>query len=143
MGRQAVSLPPHVFWRIPSGGQDHRCDWLPRSCAVRGTRRTRAARGTGARNAAPVRGAGDPRGMKVLALCGSLRRVSMNGRLLRAAARLAPEGMQLRVFDGLGLLPLFNPDLDGADAQVPAPVARLREAIDANEAMLIASPEYA
>ena len=41
--------------------------------------------------------------MKVLAFCGSLRRVSMNAALLRVTARLAPAGMAIELFDGLGV----------------------------------------
>lgn len=78
--------------------------------------------------------------MNVLALCGSLRAASINAALLRAAARLAPEGMAIAVFDGLGSLPLFNPDLE---PDVPAPVRALHAAVAAADALLIASPEYA
>jgi NAD(P)H-dependent FMN reductase len=76
----------------------------------------------------------------ITALCGSLRAASMNAALLRAAGRLAPPGIQVRVFGGLGLLPLFNPDLE---AHAPVPVLALREAIVSCDAILIASPEYA
>ncbi len=75
----------------------------------------------------------------ILAFCGSLRRVSMNAALLRATARVAPPGITVESFP-LGTLPLFNPDLE---AQLPAPVARLHEAVERNAALLIASPEYA
>ncbi len=78
--------------------------------------------------------------MKVLGICGSLRAASLNSALLRTAARLAPPGMQVSLLPGLGALPLFNPDLE---AQVPAAVAALRRAVDAADALLIASPEYA
>jgi NAD(P)H-dependent FMN reductase len=78
--------------------------------------------------------------MKVLGLGGSLRAASLNAALLRTAAHIAPAGMQLRVFAGLGALPLFNPDLE---THVPAAVAELRRAVDAADALLIASPEYA
>lgn len=78
--------------------------------------------------------------MKVLALCGSLRAASINAALLRAAARLAPAGMAIEIFDGIGALPLFNPDLDAAP---PPSVDRLRQAVDGADALLIASPEYA
>ena len=78
--------------------------------------------------------------MKVLALCGSLRRVSMNAALLRATARLAPAGMSVIVFDGLVDLPLFNPDLE---ADLPAAARSLHSAISGCDAVLIASPEYA
>lgn len=76
---------------------------------------------------------------RILAFCGSLRRVSMNAALLRATARVAPPGMAVEGF-ALGTLPLFNPDLE---AQLPAPVARMHEAVSACDALLIASPEYA
>jgi len=78
--------------------------------------------------------------MKILALCGSLRRASMNAALLRATARLAPPDMAVEIFDGLGALPIFNPDLE---ADMPPAVRRLHHAIDAGDALLIASPEYA
>ena len=77
---------------------------------------------------------------KILALCGSLRAVSMNAALLRATARLAPAGVAVELFDGLGDLPLFNPDLE---ANLPASVVRLHDAVATCDAMLIASPEYA
>lgn len=78
--------------------------------------------------------------MNILALCGSLRAASLNAALLRTAARLAPPGTRVGVFDGMGALPLFNPDLD---AQAPPTVQRLRDAVAAADALLIASPEYA
>jgi len=78
--------------------------------------------------------------MRFLAFCGSLRRVSMNAALLRATVRLAPPGVVIDLFDGLGMLPLFNPELEAA---MPAVVARMHRAIDGCDALLIASPEYA
>lgn len=78
--------------------------------------------------------------MKVIALSGSLRATSINSALLRAAARLAPQGMQIEVFRGVGDLPLFNIDLE---ASVPPSVATLRVAVGGADALLIASPEYA
>ncbi|MEJ6005129.1 NADPH-dependent FMN reductase [Paucibacter sp. AS339] len=77
---------------------------------------------------------------QVLTLAGSLRAASMNRAMLDMAAACAPPGLHLESFDGLGDLPLFNPDLE---ANEPAAVARLREAIAAADAVLIASPEYA
>jgi len=41
----------------------------------------------------------------------SLRTVSLNSASLRATARLAPAGIQVELFEGIGLLPLFNPEL--------------------------------
>jgi chromate reductase len=46
--------------------------------------------------------------MRVLAISGSLRADSHNTALLRAAAELAPDGVQVELHDGLDLLPAFN-----------------------------------
>lgn len=78
--------------------------------------------------------------MKILALSGSLRAASLNSLLLRATARLAPAGVEVVLYSGLGRLPLFNPDIEASD---PPPVADLRQRIIAADALLIASPEYA
>jgi len=78
--------------------------------------------------------------MKILAISGSLRVASLNSTLLRAAARLAPAGINVVVYRGLGDLPLFNPDIEADD---PPPVAELRTQILSADALLIASPEYA
>ena len=78
---------------------------------------------------------------RVLCLSGSLRRVSSNTAALEAAQQLAPPTLELVLYDGLGTLPLFNPD-DEADA-VPTPVRSLREAVGRADALLVACPEYA
>ncbi|WP_394788890.1 NADPH-dependent FMN reductase [Rhodoferax sp.] len=78
--------------------------------------------------------------MHILALSGSLRAASINSALLRAAARLAGPDVQVHVSDCPGRLPLFNPDLD--PAQQPA-VCALYAEVQAADALLIASPEYA
>ena len=64
----------------------------------------------------------------------------MNSALLRAVARLAPTDIRVQLYDGLGRLPLFDPDIEHTD---PAPVAELRAQIIATDGVLIASPEYA
>ena len=73
----------------------------------------------------------------ILAIAGSLRAASLNTALLRAIARLAPAPFDIRIYQGLGDLPLFNPDLD-ADS-LPA-VTGLRDAILAADVLLLASP---
>jgi chromate reductase, NAD(P)H dehydrogenase (quinone) len=78
--------------------------------------------------------------MHILALSGSLRQASINSALLRAAVRFAPSGASVTVFNGLGRLPLFNPDLEGRPART---VIRFRARVAAADALLIASPEYA
>jgi len=78
--------------------------------------------------------------MRVLGISGSLRAASINSTLLRASARLAPPGVVLQIFNGVGELPLFNPDLE---AQMPPQVIALHSAVAAADALLVASPEYA
>lgn len=79
--------------------------------------------------------------MKVLAIPGSLRATSSNAALLRAARSVAPAGTKVTLYDGLGELPHFSPDLD-VDP-VPAAVASLRNQVGAVDALAISSPEYA
>jgi len=79
--------------------------------------------------------------MRVLAIAGSLRATSSNAALLRAASRVAPAGTELTLYDGLGGLPHFSPDLDVEP--IPEPVAALRAQIGAVDALAISSPEYA
>jgi chromate reductase, NAD(P)H dehydrogenase (quinone) len=76
----------------------------------------------------------------LLALSGSLRAASTNTALLRAAAARAPAGLRLEIYDGMGGLPLFNPDILEIP---PAPVASLMARVDAADGLLIACPEYA
>jgi len=78
--------------------------------------------------------------MKVLAVSGSLRAGSYNTALLREAARLAPAGVEVELWEGLGDLPIYDQDLD-AD-HVAASVRRLREDWGAADAILFATPEY-
>src|SRR5688572_24611826 len=81
--------------------------------------------------------------MKVLAISGSLRRESSNMALLRAAANVAPAGMEFLFYDGLGTLPHFNPDVDGETDVPPESVREWRAAVAAADAVVICSPEYA
>lgn len=78
--------------------------------------------------------------LRVLALSGSLRRTSLNSAMLDMAGTCAPAGMRVDRFQTMHELPLFNPDLEHLE---PGPVAVLRMAIQAVDAVLIASPEYA
>jgi NAD(P)H-dependent FMN reductase len=82
---------------------------------------------------------------RVLAISGSLRSVSSNGSILYAAMQVAPPGIVIAPYDGLARLPHFNPDLDRAldDPLLPDPVRALRAAVDAADALVISSPEYA
>jgi NAD(P)H-dependent FMN reductase len=77
----------------------------------------------------------------ILAISGSLRAVSTNTALLQAAVHLAPPGMTIELYDGIGDLPHFNPDFDVAPW--PQSVVAWREAIRRADGLLISSPEYA
>ncbi len=79
--------------------------------------------------------------MKILALSGSLRRLSTNRSLLLAAQSVAPQGLHVEIFEDLSVLPHFNPDLD--QEPLPASVKRFREALARHQALIISTPEYA
>lgn len=78
--------------------------------------------------------------MRILAISGSLRRASSNTALLRAAAALAPEGVEVIVYEGLGALPHFNADLEETE---PSSVKDFRAQLRMSDGVLISSPEYA
>ncbi|HXH91491.1 MAG TPA: NADPH-dependent FMN reductase [Thermoanaerobaculia bacterium] len=81
--------------------------------------------------------------MKIIAICGSLRAHSSNRALLQAALKLAPEGMEVTIYEGLAGLPHFNPDDDEEGTTPPPAVAELRSLLAAADGILISSPEYA
>ncbi|WP_455925150.1 NADPH-dependent FMN reductase [Pseudomonas putida] len=76
----------------------------------------------------------------LLTLCGSLRQGSTNRALLQALAHLAPADLPVLHYEGIGQLPLFNPDLSDTP---PAAVRDLHAAVAAADGLLIACPEYA
>ncbi|MBI3981281.1 MAG: NAD(P)H-dependent oxidoreductase [Gemmatimonadetes bacterium] len=77
--------------------------------------------------------------LRVLGFAGSLRAASFNRALLRAAVGLAPDGMQIEVFELLPI-PLYNGDVEAQGT--PEPVRLFKERIKAADALLIASTEY-
>ena len=77
--------------------------------------------------------------MKILAFAGSLRKASFNKNLLKAAREVAPEEMEIEIFDLAGI-PLFNVDLEAEGD--PDRVAEFKEAINKADGILIATPEY-
>lgn len=78
--------------------------------------------------------------MRVLVVSGSLRAGSYNAALARAAAGLAPDGVDVDLYDDLAQLPPFDDDLDREGA--PGAVERLRERIADADALLLVTPEY-
>ena len=79
--------------------------------------------------------------MRILAISGSLRAGSHNTDLLQAAAAVAPDGIDVTLYDGLKEIPPYDADDDIPGAQ-PAAVRRLKEALGEADAVLIATPEY-
>ena len=76
--------------------------------------------------------------MRIFAISGSLQAGSSNTRFVEAARDLAPDGVEVDLFESVGALPHFNPDL-----LAPGAVTDFRERITAADGVLIASPEYA
>lgn len=77
----------------------------------------------------------------VLLISGSLRAGSTNSAALWTAATLTLDGISTEIFEGMGALPHFNPD-DDAEPLHPA-VSHLRARLDASDAVLLSTPEYA
>ncbi len=76
--------------------------------------------------------------IRILGFAGSLRKGSYNKALLRAAVELAPKGSEVQIFDIEGIPP-FSEDLESEPA---AKVKDFKAAIEAADALLIATPEY-
>ncbi|GAA2311175.1 NAD(P)H-dependent oxidoreductase [Streptomyces hawaiiensis] len=79
--------------------------------------------------------------VRILALVGSLRAGSHNRQLAEAAVKLAPEGAEVSLFEGLAEIPFYNEDID-VEGSVPAAAARLREAANAADGLILFTPEY-
>lgn len=77
--------------------------------------------------------------MKVLLICGSLRKRSYNNALLEAMISLAPEEITMMRAPSLAQLPFFNPDND----DIANPSEDVRKALSDADRVFIFSPEYA
>ena len=82
-----------------------------------------------------------PAPLRILAISGSLRAKSVNTAVLQALQSLAPAGLAITLYRGLGDLPHFNPDLD--THAPPAAVSAWREAVNSAHALVFCTPEYA
>ena len=76
---------------------------------------------------------------QILGIPGSLRKLSFNRALLQTAQTIAPDSIQINIFD-LHDIPFFNQDVEAMGT--PEPVLQFREQIKAADALLISSPEY-
>ena len=79
--------------------------------------------------------------MKILGICGSLRRESWNLKLLnRAMEAFATQGAETCVFD-LNVVPMYHPDTEREEG-LPLAVEEMRDAMVEADAIVIACPEY-
>lgn len=74
----------------------------------------------------------------IAVLVGSLRKDSLNRRLAKAAAGLAPPSLGLSIVE-IGQLPLYNPD---HETSPPAAWVAFRDRIRAADGVLFVTPEY-
>ncbi len=78
--------------------------------------------------------------IRIVGLSGSLRSGSFNAHLLRAAARVAPAGIEIEVETIRGV-PLYDGDVEAAEG-LPARVTELKDKIAAADALFLVTPEY-
>jgi chromate reductase len=77
--------------------------------------------------------------VKVLAICGSVRKQSSNLNLIKAIGLLWADVIDLIIYQQLDKIPHFNPDMP----EVPIEVANFCNQIRDADAILICTPEYA
>jgi len=77
--------------------------------------------------------------VKLLGISGSLQTQSANTALLEVARAVAQAGVEITIFDGLGDVPAFNPDIDPS----PAVVDAFRSLVQSADGLVITTPEYA
>ncbi len=76
---------------------------------------------------------------KIAVVVGSLRKGSVNRKAAEALVRIAPSNLDFDFIE-IGELPLYDEDIDTADA--PAPWIRFRQEISGADAVLFVTPEY-
>lgn len=76
----------------------------------------------------------------LIGLAGSLRKGSFNAALLRAAAALAPDGVEIAI-GTIRSIPLYDADIED-EKGIPEPVQGLKDMIANADGVLLATPEY-
>lgn len=76
--------------------------------------------------------------LKIVGICGSLRKDSLNRKALSASKKFFPEDVEFEIVE-IGNLPLFNQDLE---LNVPTSVDKYREKIKSSDGILFAMAEY-
>lgn len=75
-----------------------------------------------------------------LAISGSLRSESTNTALLLGLQQFMPDACQIKLYEELADLPIFNPDREGSNT--PPVVERLAAAVRKSDGLIVSSPEY-
>ena len=78
--------------------------------------------------------------LRFITLVGSLRKASYNAAIARALPSLAPAGVTVEPLGSVGVLPLYNADLQ-AEGFPPEAIA-MGEAIKAANSIIFVTPEY-
>lgn len=79
--------------------------------------------------------------IRILAISGSLRANSSNTAILCAIARLAPQKIEISLYNKLDNLPHFNPEID-SDRPLAA-IQDWRTQLKQSDGVIICTPEYA
>lgn len=79
--------------------------------------------------------------IRIVAISGSLRASSSNTNILRVLVNLAPEDVSIEIYEGIGDLPHFNPEID--DERVLLSVQDWRSQLRQANAVIFCTPEYA
>lgn len=77
---------------------------------------------------------------RIVVLVGSLRADSLNRQIAEKLVERSPQGVSIEIAEGLGDIPFYNEDLDGA--KVPAAAQRLRDLVADADRVLAVTPEY-
>lgn len=78
--------------------------------------------------------------MQVLGISGSIRKKSYNKGLILTAQELAPDGMEIDLYEDMASIPPYDDDVRLAG--YPASVEALRDRVRAADALIFATPEY-
>lgn len=80
----------------------------------------------------------DKKNLKIVGICGSLRKESLNRKALITARKFIPSNIDFEIIE-IGDLPLFNQDLEN---NPPEEVVAFREKIKSADGILFSIPEY-
>ncbi len=78
---------------------------------------------------------------KIIALCGSNKKKSLQRNYIEAFALLSKDIFEIEVYNDLDQMPHFNPDLD--NEKPPEKIIHFRNALKSADGILICTPEYA